>query len=122
MSEKRRPPDLASPLRAVLLGDAAHAMTPNLGQGAGQGIEDAATLVALLRGAGSAELTERLARYSALRCPRTAAILRRSRAVGKTAQAANPVFVSLRDLALTLMPGGVMGAVSTRVQRWQPPG
>ncbi|WP_166973009.1 FAD-dependent monooxygenase [Brevibacterium atlanticum] len=68
----RRTPicDLSRPLRSyyvgrvVLLGDAAHAMTPNLGQGGGQALEDAATLTALLtpllahRGAGSAaELT-----------------------------------------------------------------
>ena len=44
--------------RTVLLGDAAHAMTPDLGQGAGQAMEDAATLTRLLerrpdrRGAG----------------------------------------------------------------------
>src|SRR5699024_12526667 len=51
----RRPfADLSSPLprfhrdRVVRLGDAAHAMTPNLGQGGGQAREDAATLTALL--------------------------------------------------------------------------
>src|SRR5699024_2717829 len=46
--------DLSTPLprfhrdRVVLLGDAGHAMTPNLGQGGGQALEDAATLTALL--------------------------------------------------------------------------
>lgn len=34
--------------RTVLVGDAAHAMTPNLGQGACQELEDAAALVSLL--------------------------------------------------------------------------
>jgi 2-polyprenyl-6-methoxyphenol hydroxylase-like FAD-dependent oxidoreductase len=41
--------------RVVLLGDAAHAMTPNLGQGACQAIEDAVTLGQCLKDAGDVE-------------------------------------------------------------------
>ena len=63
--------------RTVLLGDAAHAMTPNLGQGAGQALEDAATLALLLRGASADELGAVLARYSEIRRKRTGPIVRR---------------------------------------------
>lgn len=38
--------------RVALLGDAAHAMTPDLGQGAGQAMEDAVVLAACLRDEG----------------------------------------------------------------------
>ena len=52
----------------VLLGDAAHPMTPNLGQGAGQAIEDA---IALDRCLSLEETIERaLRRYEACRVPR----------------------------------------------------
>ncbi|MEU8272264.1 FAD-dependent monooxygenase, partial [Sphaerisporangium sp. NPDC049002] len=53
---------LAKPLptfatgRIALLGDAAHAMTPDLGQGASQAFEDAAALARHLSGTGAAEL------------------------------------------------------------------
>ena len=42
--------------RVALLGDAAHPMTPNLGQGACQAIEDAVVLAACLRGSESIEV------------------------------------------------------------------
>ena len=53
----------------VLLGDAAHAMLPHQGQGAGQAIEDAAVLAAELDGA--ADLPEALRRYHHRRRVRT---------------------------------------------------
>lgn len=118
--------DLTSPLRAfvrgstVFLGDAAHAMTPNLGQGAGQGLEDAATLTALLRGTRIDDLPSALEQYDRLRRPRTGSMLLRSRSAARLAQASG-LTAALRDVGLTVAPGRVMGAMSRSVQNWAPP-
>jgi 2-polyprenyl-6-methoxyphenol hydroxylase-like FAD-dependent oxidoreductase len=58
--------------RIALLGDAAHAMTPDLGQGACQAFEDAVTLASVLE----TDVPATLARYDALRRPRTSALQR----------------------------------------------
>ncbi len=55
--------------RIALLGDAAHALTPNLGQGACQVLEDAVTLAAALATEPTVEAA--LARYDAERRPRS---------------------------------------------------
>ncbi|MFV0372479.1 FAD-dependent monooxygenase, partial [Microbacterium sp.] len=104
--------------RTVLLGDAAHGMTPNLGQGAGQGIEDAPTLTLLLR---SGDTDTALARYDRLRRRRTAAIWRQSRLLGKVAQASHPVAAGIRDVLLRATPPAVMGRATQSVQRWIEP-
>ncbi|MEU6891586.1 FAD-dependent monooxygenase [Streptomyces sp. NPDC046557] len=74
-----------SPLRRwstshiTLLGDAAHPMLPFMAQGANQAIEDAMDLAACLTREPRTTVAERLARYEALRVPRTAEIQRASR-------------------------------------------
>lgn len=83
----------------TLLGDAAHPMTPDLGQGACQAIEDAVVLAACLQEA-HAEATSpqaALRRYEALRQPRTAAVVRAAARVGAMAQWRHPWAAGLRD-------------------------
>jgi 2-polyprenyl-6-methoxyphenol hydroxylase-like FAD-dependent oxidoreductase len=93
--------DLGLPLvpfvhgRVVLLGDAAHAMTPNLGRGACSAIEDAGALARLL--GESTDLSTALARYDAERRPATTKLVKRSRSIGRLGQVENPVVCTIRD-------------------------
>ncbi|MFJ6050881.1 FAD-dependent monooxygenase [Streptomyces sp. NPDC092307] len=102
--------DLAAPLprfhhgRLAWLGDAAHAMTPNLGQGGCQAVEDAAVLGHLLAGAGRQDVPAALAAYSAARCARTDAIRVRARRAGRVAALTHPLAVAVRDLAVRATP------------------
>ncbi|KAI0769448.1 FAD/NAD-P-binding domain-containing protein [Trametes elegans] len=68
----------------VLLGDAAHAMTPNQGAGAGQAIEDAFILAELLGHPSTtlSSLSGALAVYEAVRLPMDNHVLRGSRVSG----------------------------------------
>ncbi|MEV7526264.1 FAD-dependent monooxygenase [Streptomyces sp. NPDC091371] len=99
--------DLAAPLprfhhgRIAWLGDAAHAMTPNLGQGGCQAVEDAAVLAHLV---DSQDLPAALAAYSAARCDRTDAIRVRARRMGRVAALTHPVAAAVRDLAVRATP------------------
>jgi salicylate hydroxylase len=68
--------------RLALLGDAAHAMLPHMGQGANQSIEDGMALATLMRDTDAAEITDVLIRYQALRHDHTARVQRGSRVNG----------------------------------------
>jgi salicylate hydroxylase len=66
----RTPLTIWSTDHITLLGDAAHAVTPYLGQGANQSVEDAITLAVLLQDAQAADIPIRLRRYEDLRIER----------------------------------------------------
>ncbi|HWO09928.1 MAG TPA: FAD-dependent monooxygenase [Polyangiaceae bacterium] len=99
--------------RILLLGDAAHAMTPNQGQGAAMAIEDALALARVLA-VGPAGAVER---YQALREPRVREIQLQSRRLGAVAHWNNPLARALRDALLRLMPAAVGHAQIARVIR-----
>lgn len=86
----------------TLLGDAAHPMTPNLGQGGSQAIEDAVVLGRSLDVAGSIE--EGFRRYETLRRPRANRFVEQSRKMGEIAQWKNPVARAMRNVAMRLIP------------------
>jgi salicylate hydroxylase len=67
----REPLQRWSTRRVTLIGDAAHAMLPHLGQGANQAIEDAITLAVLLGVAGDGSIPDALGEYERLRLDRT---------------------------------------------------
>ena len=85
--------------RVALLGDAAHAMTPDLGQGACQAFEDAVTLASVL----GDDVPAALARYDELRRPRTSALQRQCRQMHRVLTLRGPAG-RLRDAALRHVP------------------
>jgi 2-polyprenyl-6-methoxyphenol hydroxylase-like FAD-dependent oxidoreductase len=104
--------------RVAILGDAAHAMTPNLGQGACQAIEDAVTLAHEVSEGGGLDA------YTAARLPRSTAIAKRSLSLSRLTAVANPVLADLRDSAIwvagRLGPNAILRQGDAAFA-WQPP-
>lgn len=92
--------------RVTLLGDAAHATTPNMGQGACMAIESAVVLARCL--SRGASLEESLRQYESERKPRTAWITRESRKIGRLGQLENPLACALRNLLVRFTPPTVL--------------
>jgi salicylate hydroxylase len=90
--------------RAVLLGDAAHAMLPHHGQGANTTIEDAITLAELLAEASSDGVEAILGRYQVLRRARTRKIQRSSRATNDLLHLPDGAALEDRDRRVSRFP------------------
>ena len=88
--------------RVTLLGDAAHPMTWNRGQGASQGVEGAVLLAKQLA-EGSDDPGAALRAWEAERIPRTSKFVKGSRQSGNTEQAEKAPVCMLRNMALRVM-------------------
>lgn len=102
--------------RVALLGDAAHAMAPNLGQGANSAMVDAAVLVDALRRHG--DLADALRAYEARRRPAVTRVATTSARLGAIADATSGVARFTRDRLLmpVLRALPASGAVRTALQ------
>ncbi|HTF80329.1 MAG TPA: FAD-dependent monooxygenase, partial [Cytophagales bacterium] len=86
----------------LLAGDAAHATTPNMGQGGCQALEDAAVLMDVLQKDGHMERA--FLDFESKRIPRTRRIIETSRNIGRMAHLQNPILVKLRNTFMKLIP------------------
>jgi len=89
----------------LLIGDAAHATTPNLGQGACQAVEDAVILadeISKAEDTGSA-----FRNFQKRRLKRTHFITDTSWRIGRMAQIKNPLLAVLRNILIRLIPQSI---------------
>ncbi len=103
--------------RVTLLGDAAHPMTPNFGQGGAQAIEDAV----VLGRAFAASLTAEAAfqEYQRHRHPRTSTFVNGSWNFGRVAQGGNAFWRFARRRLLPLIPESTMPKMLDRQYGFQ---
>ncbi|MET9289870.1 FAD-dependent monooxygenase [Nocardia beijingensis] len=104
--------------RVALLGDAAHAMTPFLAQGACQALEDATVLAAELR---DGPVPAALARFDQLRRPRGQQVQRMARQDPAISLSTNALVYGLATGMTRLAGRGVAGRKSARLWDWTPP-
>jgi salicylate hydroxylase len=103
--------------RVALLGDAAHAMSPYLAQGAAMAIEDAWVIARKL--AASGDVATAFAAYQAERRPRAVAVAAQAERTGLTYHLGG--FAALaRDIALRVAPVRTIVGRNDWIYRWTP--
>lgn len=101
--------------RITLLGDAAHPMTPNFGQGGSQAIEDAVVLSHLLQNAKAP--VSALRQYEKHRHARTKQLVEASRRFGNIAQGGRTLTRFIRDQVLTRLLTQLPNVTSRKLLR-----
>ena len=97
----------------VLLGDAAHAMTPNMGQGAAQSIEDGLALA--LAFAGTKTQADALARYEQMRHKKATDFVKRSWSMGKMAGLNNRPLGRIRNVIMRTTPKRILAKQAQQI-------
>lgn len=119
-----RPPDSRwGSGRVTLLGDAAHPITFNIGQGACQALEDALVLAEELDAADPATA---LRRYEKQRRARTAGLQKVAWRIGRLGALENPLLIRLRELGMRAVWPWLVFRIAERDQiayatRWRAP-
>lgn len=97
---------------ACLLGDAAHAMTPNMGQGACQAIEDAYVLSECI---SKYSIERALEQYQSLRISKAKSLVNVSWNIGKMAHVKNPLFAKCINLMMKNTPASISKMQSDKI-------
>ncbi|XVV06687.1 FAD-dependent monooxygenase [Actinosynnema sp. CA-248983] len=104
--------------RVALLGDAAHAVTPDIGQGACLAIEDAVVLASAMEQKG---VDEGLRAYDTIRRPRTQGMARSSGRLAGVLQTSNRAAIRVRDAVALATPTALLTRAAGAAFAWTPP-
>ena len=110
--------------RVAILGDAAHAMTPHLGQGACQAIEDAVVLASVADPGTPAHTAPDLGAYTSARLSRTRMVAGGSYRATRLSGMTSPAGVALRNTGIRLagrLAPGLMLRQMDPIASWTPP-
>lgn len=97
-----KPLDRLAYQNILVIGDAGHATTPNMGQGACQAIEDVAVLIDELK--KNKSVTEAFCSFEKRRLSRTRYITETSRQIGQIAQWENTYLIGIRNTLAKTLP------------------
>jgi 2-polyprenyl-6-methoxyphenol hydroxylase-like FAD-dependent oxidoreductase len=95
-----------------LIGDAAHATTPNMGQGACQAIEDAYVLSECL---AKHNVNKAFETFQKIRLPKVHLVVNTSWTIGKMAHLSNPLLIKLRNQIMRMTPNSINRKQSEKI-------
>jgi 2-polyprenyl-6-methoxyphenol hydroxylase-like FAD-dependent oxidoreductase len=95
-----------------LIGDAAHATTPNMGQGACQAIEDAYVLSECL---AKHNVNKAFETFQKIRLPKAHLVVNTSWTIGKMAHLSNPLLIKLRNQIMRMTPNSINRKQSEKI-------